>query len=867
MVMLIALVFFVSIFKTSLGNFECYDYESVISGPDEGDIITIGCTAPNEATYHIVACGFKTEYSYATDVDGVYYDADTYSIPRCVVRNAVSSSYSKVRATARCCTLPQDAILTPARDTINFVSDQDNEIAAISCGQVVPSPTLANTYLFGCSASSTDNIIDGGFYTTTTPAENEANNNANVDMDFTIICSAVASSSGGKVYPDGICVTSPTIDITCKRRSSAAAIGSGAIASTTCSNGYILMGCVGWGDHSNVNAWYTEGNSCKARGGLDGAAVYSSAICCMLGTTNAPTQYPTVSTQIPSINPTQTPSINPTQTPSQIPSYSPSNPSVSPTNVPTISPTNVPTNTPTYFTNNPTNNPSVSPTNIPTYTTNIPTYNPTIVPTFTYNPTNIPTNNPTNIPTNNPTNIPTNTPTKKPTNIPTNTPTNEGRLYEPSIAPTMFVGSSTQHGELNVSESDALTNNFIFQRMTLFIGGFLVVIIVISYVYSKFIYQNDFYQVIALITASFHILDMVSDVLFSISMSVSNNIIFILSVMFIVIPLMLSLYQLHRVIYKKWMRSDDEIKGWIRDNISILFILSVITGSSFAAIDLCYSNLFNLRQFDIPLSKTEISLFKTKRIYSIILFENLPQIALQCGYIASSTTVSNSSIIYISLIFSSISIAIAVISLLTQKAIINRMDYVELTFDVIGKDVSANTVKCQSIVKKPQREITGILGINKNLTEIFRPTQIPNGLCVKMNLYISISKAIDKNCQKLMENAKNNGKLSETFQNAWGLSSKPMINNIKCSQVNSKERDENTINIATDTVEMQMIQSIENNEGNSNVSLINTDVNAIPEVPHVIQDYGKTNSGIPEDSLSDHPVNETVGGGINGESN
>eukprot|EP01084_Bolivina_argentea_P063127 115299_1 len=193
---------------------------------------------------------------------------------------------------------------------------------------------------------------------------------------------------------------------------------------------------------------------------------------------------------------------------------------------------------------------------------------------------------------------------------------------------------------------------------------------------------------------------------------------------------------------------------------------------------------------------------------------------------------------------------------MTQKTIINMTDYVELTFDVIGSDVHL----FKNIVKKPQQEIVTILGINKNISDILKPTPTPNGLTIKMKLYISISKAIDMNCQQLMETAKNDGQLAKIFQNAWSLSSAPNIKNIQCKQVNSKQRDLNTINIekvnSTDisaaageatcmneAVQIAMSELININNANVNVNNNNiipqqtspiVDVNNIPKVPEVI---------------------------------
>eukprot|EP01084_Bolivina_argentea_P303040 523149_1 len=297
-----------------------------------------------------------------------------------------------------------------------------------------------------------------------------------------------------------------------------------------------------------------------------------------------------------------------------------------------------------------------APTHAPTGYTMDPTYNPTFYPI-----------------------ISTEFPAKSPTIIPTNNPFGDvdGEVPDGRIS-TTFQLDETSYFKNKNEDSKGLNINT--QYISLYIGSFLVFMIIIAYIYGKYAKPNDFFRVVALITASLHILDMVSDVLFAVSILGNQKfkIIFFLSILFIVVPLLLSLYQLHKMMYNKWVKSSDEIKLWIKDNISILFTMSIITGSSFAAIELCHSNLFNLTQFSIPLSKTEINLFKTGRIYSIILFENLPQIGLQCWILAVAEDSVNS-IIYISLIFSSISILITVLSLMTQKTIINMTDYVELT--------------------------------------------------------------------------------------------------------------------------------------------------------------------------------------------
>ena len=84
-------------------------------------------------------------------------------------------------------------------------------------------------------------------------------------------------------------------------------------------------------------------------------------------------------------------------------------------------------------------------------------------------------------------------------------------------------------------------------------------------------------------------------------------------------PSLLTVYQLYKSI-DKWRR-DDILTQWLSRNIKLIYFISIITGSSFAAIELCTSNLFNLGYFDMPLSGAQFMEFQTKSVYSIVLLE------------------------------------------------------------------------------------------------------------------------------------------------------------------------------------------------------------------------------------------------------
>ncbi len=53
-------------------------------------------------------------------------------------------------------------------------------------------------------------------------------------------------------------------------------------------------------------------------------------------------------------------------------------------------------------------------------------------------------------------------------------------------------------------------------------------------------------------------------------------------------------YEMH----KHWLKRDI-LRAWLTKRTTLLFIMAIISGSSFASIDLFNSNLFSLATFDI----------------------------------------------------------------------------------------------------------------------------------------------------------------------------------------------------------------------------------------------------------------------------
>ena len=66
---------------------------------------------------------------------------------------------------------------------------------------------------------------------------------------------------------------------------------------------------------------------------------------------------------------------------------------------------------------------------------------------------------------------------------------------------------------------------------------------------------------------------------------------------------------------------NDKAREWLIKYSKFLYIASVLTGSSFSAVEIVNSSIFGLSWFEMGLSHKQVVAFKTQRIYSVILLE------------------------------------------------------------------------------------------------------------------------------------------------------------------------------------------------------------------------------------------------------
>ena len=169
---------------------------------------------------------------------------------------------------------------------------------------------------------------------------------------------------------------------------------------------------------------------------------------------------------------------------------------------------------------------------------------------------------------------------------------------------------------------------------------------------------------------------------------------------------------------------------------------------------------------------------------------------LQVSYIIATSDSFDAMSSYIipitSLAFTVLSIILAVIQLYWHKLMLFDQDLIMIEFDVCGPSVHSKAEKVKNIVHSLCWKMARILSVGKGMVEIMRPTDIPKGLRVHVNVSVVIDDEKDENlCEKfetLMNDAINSGLVQATFGECWKLDQVPTVSNLSVSTKDSKKR-------------------------------------------------------------------------------
>eukprot|EP01083_Nonionella_stella_P039104 106354_1 len=412
---------------------------------------------------------------------------------------------------------------------------------------------------------------------------------------------------------------------------------------------------------------------------------------------------PDCDTRLPSASPTEARSESPSQSPSAIP-----------TEFPTVSPIKFPTA-------NPTKSPSASPSRSPSA---IPTEFPTATPIKS--PSSSPSTRPTS-PTMNPlspTYVPTIHPTVTPSMYPSTNPTEH-----PSVSPSIHPYTNPLNYDEKEAELDALR---VMYQWTA--GGFVVFCLLIcmtGYIDSRWIRTNDYFEYLSIGTMMLATLDMVSDCFFAVEVSIREmRIIFYGSVLFIGLPSLVALFQLHFHTTKYWL-DGGRVTPWIQKYIAVLLLVSIVTGNAFAAVSLMNSGLYHMDVFYMGLTKYQLQTFNIQKMYSIVFLEDVPQLCLQSYYLWISEDVHNP-IAISSIILSMVSIIVSAMHLSIEKQINYQQKYVIVKLHITGEYVEQKLSNCKTLSHDLKRGLGKYLNKDAKRIEIIKPTDINHGVKVRI---------------------------------------------------------------------------------------------------------------------------------------
>ena len=544
---------------------------------------------------------------------------------------------------------------------------------------------------------------------------------------------------------------------------------------------------------------------------------------------------------------------------------------------------------------------------------------------FVYNPTNTtlsPTKDPTGEPTRSPvisksptvtgsttsdldTQSPTDTPSTAPTTSPSPNPS-ENPTYDPtylldprtSTATTNLTAGAVSDISSGTNVDESFAPDTTYRIIIIVLICLFVVVVSSSYIDARCIRgrRNDFYSPSSLLFAVFQISDLISDIFFSLQIWLISTVemeIKVSSVIFIVLPVTLSLIQLFMAVQRWRALGNDTLTAWLRNYAFWLYALSLVTGSAFSGTQVCRSDMFGLSQFAMPLNENQIVGFQSKKLWTTVMLEvkcfmkfrftlclcfdsslmtqNIPQLALQIYFLTEyEGMVASHAVVYGSMLFSIISIISNVLTHCTQREIAKSTGWVSVQFRVTGN--GANQRENRMRYKRIQNEFAAILEIDKSLIGIARPMVILNGLKMEMNIYVNHTQSIDMNIDKTLQRHIGSGVIAKIIKTAWNLQNAPIVSNLTVERIDSELRKEGAVHLSvcsSSAVRSQSVGGIAmqmsiNSPVSSEINLSITPLEQFPKIPDPAIDSMTPQSPVIVFEAPASPISTAIGEGEEG---
>ena len=314
---------------------------------------------------------------------------------------------------------------------------------------------------------------------------------------------------------------------------------------------------------------------------------------------------------------------------------------------------------------------------------------------------------------------------------------------------------------------------------------------------SKLFGYNELYNIGSMFVISAYFMDVLSDYFFVVQVYLTyskyNNqtelIVFILSSLFMLIPILSNFIQLHKEV-GIWLKDPESkltVNAWIQSNLRTLYGLSILFGSAHSAVLLCNCNIFQISSFNMGLNRRQRAVFKNKRLFSTVLLENLPQLCLQLTY---SLIIDDYTFITIfASIFSFLSILLTIFEYISADSLLKCEGVLVIKMFIESNDIStlnqSQFKKFENLRKPISHEISKITNIDQRLIELLKPKQTKDGCYLLFHIRIAAAANVDynyssyandhddkyqsdtENVLNLIRNEISSGKLAKSFHKQW----------------------------------------------------------------------------------------------------
>ena len=261
-------------------------------------------------------------------------------------------------------------------------------------------------------------------------------------------------------------------------------------------------------------------------------------------------------------------------------------------------------------------------------------------------------------------------------------------------------------------------------------------------------------------------------------------------VTFIVLPMILNIRQL--IIQMRSWRKNPHIKNiiepWAQAYMRLLIFLSVLSGSAFTAVELCNSGILSINAFQMGLPRRERAIFKNKKFFSVVLFENIPQFIIQIVYVM--TFGSFTGITGFAMVFSLLSMIVTVVEYCTKKSWLASENLVVIQFTIGSRALTKMNhrqyrERFESHRKGIELEISKLLKIDRLCVETLKPLRTSKG--VLLNFNIRSDKIKGSEAMKILSKCNETNVLSHAVKKGFNLKIIPQVSDIETVNINAQK--------------------------------------------------------------------------------